>query len=135
MIFQFYFKRMQSSEFLKNLSQRKLTDVIERFVGQSGLVHLTFFQEKNEHKVQCRLHSWNGTVMHASGADENLYAAIDHVAQKLEAQLSRQKMRFHRKMRLQPIRQASSLKREGTRLPLWTDEAEPLTTRSYRLLN
>lgn len=91
MVFQFYFKKMHSSEALKSLSQRKLSDIIERFIGDSGLVRITFSAEKNEQKIHCYFQGWNGTVLNASGASENMYATIDLVAQKLEAQLSRHK--------------------------------------------
>lgn len=100
MIFQFYFKRIQSSEFLKDLAQRKFADATERFLDSSGLIHVTFSHEKNQKLVHCHLHSRNGTLLHASGGDETIYAAIDNAAQKLESQLSRHKLKGHRRWRL-----------------------------------
>lgn len=112
MVFQFYFKKMHSSEALKSLSQRKLTDVIERFIGDSGLVRITFSTEKTEQKIHCYFQGWNGTILNASGASENMYATIDLVAQKLEAQLARHKMKTRRRSRL-PEAQGRALRLVG----------------------
>ncbi len=94
MIFQFYFKRIHSSAFLKDLSERKIQDVLERFQGNAGLVHLTFAKEKNQHVVQCRVRGLQGRTLYASAATDSIFACIDAVAQKLEAQLLRYKMRY-----------------------------------------
>jgi ribosomal subunit interface protein len=140
MVFQFYFKKMQSSEALKSLSQRKLSDVIERFLGDSGLVRITFSTEKNEQKIHCYFQGWNGTVLNASGASENMYATIDLVAQKLEAQLSRHKMKTRRRSRL-PIAQTRALSVVGgsDSFPTMDDwdeeESESSAVSSYQLLH
>jgi ribosomal subunit interface protein len=94
MIFQFYFKRIHSSNFLKDLSERKIQDVLERFHGSAGLVHMTFAKEKNQHVVQCRVRGLQGRTLYASAATDSIFACIDAVAQKLEAQLHRYKVRY-----------------------------------------
>lgn len=99
MIFQFYFKRLNSSNFLKDLSERKIQDVLERFQGHSSLVHVTFAKEKNQHLVQCRVRGLNGRSLYASAASDSVFAGIDAVAQKLEAQLARWKVRTEPQMR------------------------------------
>jgi hypothetical protein len=58
--------------------------------------------------MHCYFQGWNGTVLNASGASENMYATIDLVAQKLEAQLSRHKMKTRRRSRL-PMAQRRAL--------------------------
>jgi|GEM_PF-3036650 len=128
MVFQFYFKKMQSSDALKLLSQRKLSDVIERFLGDSGLVRITFSTEKTEQKIHCYFQGWNGTVLNASGASENMYATIDLVTQKLEAQLSRHKVKTRRRSRL-PVAQIRALEVAGgsdsfPTLDDWDDDKE-----------
>ena len=140
MVFQFYFKRMHSSEALKSLSQRKMADVIERFLGDSGLVRITFSTEKNEQKIHCCFQGWNGTVLNASGASENMYATIDLVAQKLEAQLSRHKMKTRRRSRL-PLVQYRSLSVVGgsdsfPTVDDWDEEeSESSEVSNYQLLH
>ncbi len=139
MVFQFYFKRMHSSEALKSLSQRKLSDVIGRLIGDSGLVRITFSTEKTEQKVHCYFQGWNGTVLNASGASENMYATIDLVAQKLEAQLSRHKMRTRRRSR-PSVDQSRGLKVVGgpDSFPTsddWDIETQSSEVSSFQLLH
>lgn len=103
MIFQFYFKKMSSSEFLKDLSKKKLTDIVERYVGLPGNIHMTFQHVKSEHTIQCRLQSGIGPVVHATGTSDNMYAAVDLIAHKIEAQLARHKLRAQKKSRIHPL--------------------------------
>lgn len=102
MMFQFYFKKMGSSETLKVLSQKKLSDLLERFVGANGLVRLTFQTERNAQRVLCHLQGHNGQTYRASASSDNMYANLDIVAHKLEAQLLKEKTRTLRsKSRIQ----------------------------------
>lgn len=93
MMFQFYFKKMGSSETLKDISQRKLSDLVERFVGANGLVRITFETERNAQRVLCHLQGHNGQNFRASAASDNMYANLDVVAHKLESQLLKEKTR------------------------------------------
>ncbi|MBC7530099.1 MAG: ribosome-associated translation inhibitor RaiA [Oligoflexus sp.] len=93
MMFQFYFKKMASSETLKDLSKRKLSDLVERFVGTNGLVRITFQSEKKAQRVLCLLQGHNGKSYRASASSDNMYANLDAVAHKLETQLLRVKTR------------------------------------------
>ena len=139
MVFQFYFKKMQSSDFLKSLSQKKFTEIIERFVGQTGLVRITFLSEKNEQKIDCHLQGWNGTVLHASGTSDNMYATIDVVAQKLEAQLMRHKMKTRRQSRLPNARhhrlQLIQENVDPRSQDPWFEESETSWVGDYRIMN
>jgi ribosomal subunit interface protein len=96
MMFQFYFKKMGSSETLKELSQRKLSDLVERFVGANGLIRITFQTERNAQRVLCHLQAHNGLTVRASAASDNMYANLDAVAHKLESQLLREKTKLQR---------------------------------------
>ncbi len=105
MMFQFYFKKMGSSETLKEISQRKLSDLVERFVGANGLVRITFQTERNSQRVLCHLQGHNGQTFRASATSDNMYANLDTVAHKLESQLLKEKTKMQKvkgKSRLQP---------------------------------
>lgn len=93
MMFQFYFKKMGSSETLKDLSQRKLGDLVERFVGANGLVRMTFQADRNAQTVYCHLQGHNGQNFRATASGTNMYANLDVVAHKLESQLLKEKTR------------------------------------------
>ncbi len=126
MMFQFYFKKMGSSESLKHLSQKKLSDVIERHVGNHGTVRVTFLEEGSTHKILCNLQGWNGRVIHATAASDNMYAAIDVIAHKLEAQLMRLKPKIKRG--LPPVRRLKLVRKPET-------EADEDYEASYDMVN
>lgn len=115
MMFQFYFKSMGSSESLKVLSQRKLTDVIERFADTTGLVRITFLSERGSQKILCTMKSSNGLVIYASASSDNMYATVDAIAHKVESQLMRKKTRSQKKK--QRLQLAFSESRKS-----WDDE-------------
>ncbi len=133
MMFQFYFKKMGSSETLKDLTQRKLSDLVERFVGANGLVRITFQTDRSGQKVLCYLQGHNGQTFQASATSDNMYANLDAVAHKLEAQLNKvktrmqkQKSRFDSRLRLVTEETKSSSREEDFDL---TDEFEEYETR------
>lgn len=117
MMFQFYFKKMGSSETLKDLSQRKLSDLVERFVGANGLVRITFQTERNAQRMLCHLQGHNGQIFRATASSDNMYANLDAVAHKLESQLLKEK-----------TRQTRSKSRTGSHLRLITEDDLDHTT-------
>lgn len=125
MMFQFYFKKMGSSETLKGLSEKKLSDLVERFVGANGLVRITFQTEKNAQRVLCNLQGHNGQTYQASASSDNMYANLDAVAHKLETQLQRVKTRGQRhKSRLPETRLRLVTNDTDSNVDFWEDEYE-----------
>ncbi|MFW7381455.1 MAG: ribosome hibernation-promoting factor, HPF/YfiA family [Oligoflexus sp.] len=94
MDFQFYFKKMNSSETLKDLAIRKISDRIEKYVNKSSKVRMTFYVDGNMKHVTCGVAAADGDHFHAEGSSENIFNAIDIIAQKLESQFQRRKTRF-----------------------------------------
>ncbi|RYZ86687.1 MAG: ribosome-associated translation inhibitor RaiA [Proteobacteria bacterium] len=122
MMFQFYFKKMGSSETLKDLSQRKLSDLVERFVGANGLVRITFQTERNAQRVLCHLQGHNGQNIRASASSSNMYANLDAVAHKLESQLLKEKTKLQRTKGKQRV----GLSTETPNLRLVSSNREPI---------
>jgi len=128
MMFQFYFKKMGSSDTLKELSQRKLSELVQRFVGANGLVRITFQMEKKVQRVFCYLQGHNGQIYRASASSDNMYANLDAVAHKLETQLLRVKTRSHNqkhKTRFPESRLRLVPSDTDTSQDFWDDEYEP----------
>lgn len=130
MMFQFYFKKMGSSETLKDLSERKLSDLVERFIGKNGLVRVTFQTDKNAQRVLCLLQGHNGQSYRASASSNNMYANLDAVAHKLETQLLRVKTRSEseshsqkHKSRFEQTR--PKIANDNADLDFWEDDYEP----------
>ncbi|SMF40902.1 ribosome hibernation-promoting factor, HPF/YfiA family [Pseudobacteriovorax antillogorgiicola] len=93
MDFQFYFKKMESSEALKLLARKKLTDQLFKIMGTPSKVHLTFFVEGNAQSAHCSITTRNGTKLYAEATSDNMYNAIDLLCHKLFAQVQRCKTR------------------------------------------
>ncbi len=128
MMFQFYFKKMGSSETLKELSEKKLSDLLERFIGANGLVRVTFQMEKKAQRVFCYLQGHNGQIYRASASSDNMYANLDAVAHKLESQLLRVKTRSHsqkHKTRYPETRLRLVPEETDTNMDFWEDAYEP----------
>lgn len=100
MDFQFYFKKMNSSETLKNITMRKITDRIDKYVDYSSKVRVTFFEDGNLKHINCGVAATNGSNLHAEGSSENIFNAIDIITQKLESQFQRRKTKLKSRHKL-----------------------------------
>jgi putative sigma-54 modulation protein len=63
---------------------------LERHFDQVTNVHVVLTVEKLRHKAEATLHV-NGTGVHADAEEEDMYAAIDALADKLDRQVTRLK--------------------------------------------
>ncbi len=136
MMFQFYFKKMGSSDTLKDLSERKLSDLVQRFIGSNGLVRITFQTEKNAQRVLCHLQGHNGQSYRASASSDNMYANLDAVAHKLETQLLRVKTRSAGHSQKHKSRFAETRLRlvnddTDSNLDFWDDEYDSSTQKQF----
>jgi len=74
-------------------------DRLERHFDNVTQMHVVLIVEKLRHKVEADL-SLNGAAIFANAEDENMYAAIDALADKLDRQILRHKEKLtdhHRK--------------------------------------
>lgn len=108
MDFQFYFKKMTSSEALKQVAVKKISERIEKYANPTQIVHVTFLQDGLNNTLHCSISTRSGTRVYAESTSENMYNAIDLVAHKLEAQFERQKSKKknHHKRKFNPIKAA-----------------------------
>ncbi|CAH0532496.1 Ribosome hibernation promoting factor [Vibrio stylophorae] len=67
---------------------------LERFFEHINNVHVVVKVEKNDQTVEATLHVNAGEV-HASNTNENLYAAIDGLIDKLSRQLNKHKEKLN----------------------------------------
>ncbi len=63
---------------------------LERFFDKVGNVHVVLSVEKNRQKAEATMHV-NGADLFANAEDENMYAAIDALSDKLHRQLKKHK--------------------------------------------
>jgi putative sigma-54 modulation protein len=76
--------------------EKKLGRVLRRFHRLTD-VHCVLTVEKLRHKAESTVHL-RGSTIHAAAVDEDMYAAIDALADKLEEQVRRhqERVRDHR---------------------------------------
>lgn len=93
---------IQVTDSLRNYVTAKLAR-IERHNEQVANVHVVLSVEKLRQKAEATLHV-SGAEMHADAESEDLYAAIDALADKLDRQIikHREKKRVDRHQRTPP---------------------------------
>ena len=91
MNFKFTFKHMKTSDALRAYAQEKLTTKIEKFVSKPIEAHVTFGIEHLLNKVHLSLYAGDGFDIQAEQSSSDMYAAVDMLVDKLEAQLKKHK--------------------------------------------
>ena len=87
----FSFKHMDTSEALINCTETKVLAKVDKLSFTPIDIHVTFFKEAHENYVCCTILGEHGTKLQAKAQCKNMYKAVDRLAEKLEAQLKRQK--------------------------------------------
>lgn len=117
MDFQFYFKKMQSSEALKQMAIKKITERLAKYTNPTQKVHITFYEDGPNHSLNCGLSTLSGARFYAEATSDNMYNAIDMVAAKLRAQFERRKTKLqdhhkrfnpHKESFIYPVREATA---------------------------
>jgi putative sigma-54 modulation protein len=91
MQFHFSFKHMSSSTALQSYAEEKLREKIERFVTKPIEAFVVFEVTKHIHRGHLRLKAGDGFSADVEHESEDMYATIDQMADKLEAQLRKHK--------------------------------------------
>jgi ribosomal subunit interface protein len=126
MDFQFYFKKMTSSDSLKNMAIKKISDKIHKFADFSSKVHVTFFMNGTQKHVHCGVSAADGTTLFAEGHSENIFNAIDIIAQRLEAQFQRRKTKQKNRQKRRQLEFFSTPVITGQRPRLADEFNEPI---------
>ena len=81
------FRQMTGTDAVKSYAQTKVSK-LQKFLRQSMRADVTLSVEGNEHVAEVHLKS-GPTHLHGSERSEDMYASIDLVVDKLEAQIRR----------------------------------------------
>lgn len=90
----FSFKHMETSESLSNYANEKIISKIERFSTKPIEAHVTFEVEGHMHHTHVNVHGGDGFNFQVDATSPDMYASVDLVIDKLEAQLKRRKERL-----------------------------------------
>jgi putative sigma-54 modulation protein len=91
MQFHFSFKHMASSSALESYAEEKFREKIERFVTKPIEAFVVFDVTKHLHRGHLRLKAGDGFSADVEHVCEDMYATVDQMADKLEAQLRKHK--------------------------------------------
>ena len=99
MVFQIYFKQMASSEALKSYAEQKLGERLDKYNLGMTEAHVTFSMESGVSRTNCHIGTGRGVDITVESQNaQSMYAAVDLLADKLDARIRRQKekLRSHR---------------------------------------
>lgn len=91
MQFQFSFKHMSSSPSLESYAEAKISEKIAKFVTKPIEAHIFFSVTKHEHHVHLHFKGGDGFTTDVESKSGDMYASVDLMADKLEAQLKKHK--------------------------------------------
>lgn len=91
MNFQFSFKHMETSEALESYAEEKLRERILKYVTKPIEAHIVFSVEKHQHTAHCSVKAGDGFGIEVEHTCGDMYGSVDHMADKLAAQLKKQK--------------------------------------------
>ena len=98
------FRHVESSPRLKDYIEEKLHK-IKKYLHEPIEAHVVLSAEKFRHSVEVNVMAGNGTTIHGMESKEDIHAAIDSVADKIERQVKKQ------------LDKAKRPKRQSTRTP------------------
>lgn len=91
MQFHFSFRHMETSEALQTYAEEKLTEKILKYVTKPIEAHVSFSVVRHEHVAHCSLRAGDGFSIDVEHSCGDMYGSIDHMVDKLSAQLKKQK--------------------------------------------
>lgn len=83
------FRHVESSPRLKDYIEEKLHKV-KKYLHEPIEAHVVLSAEKFRHSVEVNIMGGNGVAIHGMESKEDIHAAIDSVADKLERQIKKQ---------------------------------------------
>lgn len=95
-------KNVEITNSLKDRVNNKLSKLERYFKNEDTDAHVTLSVEKQRHIIEVTI-PYKGIIFRAEEESEDMYSAIDNVADILERQIRKNKTRLERKMREQGI--------------------------------
>lgn len=97
MIIKFKGKNIQVTDALKNVVNKKFSK-LEKYFDPDVVAHVTLGVERNNQIIEVTI-PFNGVILRGEESNDDMYAAIDLVLDKLERQIRKQKTKLMKRMR------------------------------------
>ena len=82
---------METSEPLSNYARTKIVQEISKFVTKPVDCHLTFSVDRHKHYAHLSFNGGDGFTFQVEHTCSDMYGSVDHIVDKLEIQLRKQK--------------------------------------------
>lgn len=114
MRFQFSFKHMQTSDALIRHAETKIGTEVAKFVTKPVDCHITFSVDRHFHTAHCSFNGGDGYMFQVEHTCNDMYGSVDHMVDKLEVQLRRQKEKIKDHKHRKPVKKnfVNSMDRE-----------------------
>ncbi len=99
MQFSFSFIHMPTSEALQDYAESKITEKILKFATKPVTAKVTFSVDRHDQLAHCAVVGGDGLSIQVEHSCGDMYGSIDHMVDKLESQLKKQKekLKNHKK--------------------------------------
>ena len=82
---------MDTSDALKSYAEGKILQEIHKFATKPVECHLTFSVERHKHTAHLSFNGGDGYLFQVDHTCTDMYGSVDHIVDKLEIQLRKQK--------------------------------------------
>jgi putative sigma-54 modulation protein len=82
---------METSDALKSYAETKLRQEIQKFATKPVECHLTFSVDRHNHTAHLSFNGGDGFTFQVDHTCTDMYGSVDHMVDKLETQLRKQK--------------------------------------------
>jgi len=87
-------KNLDVGDALRDYTQDRITDILEKYVGRSFPGHIRIEKNKNEFSTNCSVDLWSGLSLHSHGTSDNPHTSVDMALERLDKRLRRYKSRL-----------------------------------------
>lgn len=106
---------METSKALSDYAESKIKDKILKYSTKPIEAHITFSVDKHKHFAHCNVIGGDGFNLQVESQSEDMYATVDKMVDKLEAQLKKhkEKLKDH-KLHDQKLQRLEALRGAGS---------------------
>ena len=89
-------KNLDVGEALRGYVQERVSQTVEKYIGQAPPGHVRVEKEHGEFRTDCTIHLWQGMSLEAHGVAADAYQSADLACERLEKRVRRYKRRVKR---------------------------------------
>ncbi|MCP4936998.1 MAG: ribosome-associated translation inhibitor RaiA [bacterium] len=87
-------KNLDVGDALREYTEHRIHEMLEKYVGKSFPGHIRIEKNKNEFNTHCSVDLWSGLSLHSQGNSDNAHTSVDIALERLDKRLRRYKSRL-----------------------------------------